>query len=76
MIAKECLIVRDTTVEIKAGRASGGQTVGASGFGKENELLEAGADLILPSVVELPGELGLQLFICLIVLRSSDNVLH
>lgn len=50
-----CLMIGDTTVDIKAGKAAGSQTVGVlSGFGEEHELLRAGADLVLPSVVDLP----------------------
>lgn len=55
----QCLIVGDTTIDIRAGKAAGAQTVAVlSGFGKEAELRVAGADLVLPSVVELPGALG------------------
>ncbi|TAK14779.1 MAG: HAD family hydrolase [Anaerolineae bacterium] len=51
----ECLMIGDTTVDIRAGRAAGSQTVGVlSGFGEESELIAAGADAILPSVAELP----------------------
>jgi len=57
----QCLVVGDTTIDIRAGRTAGAQTVGVlSGFGKEWELRAAGADLILPSVAELPGALGLK----------------
>lgn len=56
----ECLIVGDTTIDIRAGKAAEAQTVGVlSGFGNEVELVQAGADLILPSVVDLPEVLGL-----------------
>jgi phosphoglycolate phosphatase-like HAD superfamily hydrolase len=52
----ECLMVGDTTVDIQAGKAAGAQTVGVlNGFGEEKELLRAGADLILPSVADLPA---------------------
>lgn len=57
----ECLIVGDTTLDIRAGKAAGAQTVGVlSGFGKEAELKSAGADLILQSVAELPEALGIK----------------
>jgi HAD superfamily hydrolase (TIGR01509 family) len=57
---RECLIVGDTTIDIRAGVAAGAQTVGVlSGFGKDMELREAGADLILPSIADLPAALGL-----------------
>jgi HAD superfamily hydrolase (TIGR01509 family) len=50
----ECLMVGDTVVDIRAGKAAGAQTVGVlCGFGEEAELRKAGADLILNSPVEL-----------------------
>jgi N-acetyl-D-muramate 6-phosphate phosphatase len=50
----ECLMVGDTSVDIKAGRAAGAQTVGVlCGFGNEKELRRAGADLVLPSTANL-----------------------
>ncbi len=49
-----CLMVGDTTVDIRAGRAAGAQTAGVlCGFGTERELRRAGADIILPSPWEL-----------------------
>ena len=49
----------DTTVDVIAARAAGAQTVGVlSGFGEEDELRQAGADLILLSVAKLPETLG------------------
>lgn len=54
--ASSCLMIGDTVVDIKAGRAAGAQTVGVlSGFGEETELRNSGADLILPSVADLPS---------------------
>ncbi len=51
---ENCLMVGDTTVDIRAGKASGAQTVGVlCGFGTENELRRAGADLILNQTYEL-----------------------
>ncbi|MCZ6675245.1 MAG: HAD family hydrolase [Verrucomicrobia bacterium] len=51
----ECVMVGDTSVDVKAGKAARAQTVGVlSGFGEENELRESRADLILASVAELP----------------------
>jgi N-acetyl-D-muramate 6-phosphate phosphatase len=53
-----CLLVGDTTVDIRAGRAAGTQTVGVlCGFGESGELAQAGADLILPSTADLPAVL-------------------
>lgn len=52
--ADNCLMIGDTTVDIRAGRAAGAQTVGVlSGFGSRRELLRAGADLIVDDVAEL-----------------------
>ena len=49
-----CLMVGDTTVDIRAGRKAGAQTVGVlCGFGEENELRQRGADMILSSTAEL-----------------------
>lgn len=49
-----CLMVGDTTVDIRAGRSAGAQTVGVlCGFGQEAELRRAGADLILPDTAAL-----------------------
>jgi phosphoglycolate phosphatase-like HAD superfamily hydrolase len=54
----QCLMIGDTTVDIRAGRAAGAQTVGVlCGFGEEAELRQAGADLILPSTANLTDEL-------------------
>ena len=50
----ECLMIGDTTVDIKAGKRAGAQTVGVlCGFGSERELRRAGADLILKSPADL-----------------------
>src|SRR5512133_710055 len=52
---ENCLMVGDTTVDIRAGKAAGAQTVGVlCGFGQEAELRKAGADLILPHTAALP----------------------
>jgi HAD superfamily hydrolase (TIGR01549 family) len=51
---EECLMVGDTTVDIRAGKAAGAQSVGVlCGFGEEAELKQLGADLILGSTSEL-----------------------
>lgn len=53
-----CLMVGDTTVDIRAGRAAGAQTAGVlCGFGEADELAAAGADLILISTADLAGVL-------------------
>jgi phosphoglycolate phosphatase-like HAD superfamily hydrolase len=47
----QCLMVGDTVMDIRAGKAAGAQTLGVlSGFGEEKELLENGADHIRASV--------------------------
>ena len=49
-----CLMIGDTTVDIRAGRAAGAQTVGVlCGFGERAELLRSGADLILSTTTDL-----------------------
>lgn len=54
-----CLMVGDTPIDIHTGVAAGAQTVGVlCGFGYEDELIDAGADLILESPAELPAILG------------------
>lgn len=46
--ADECLMIGDTTVDIRAGKTAGAQTIGVlCGFGEEQELRDMGADLIL-----------------------------
>lgn len=55
-----CLMIGDTTVDMRAGKAAGAQTVGVlCGFGQESELLRAGADLILPTTSLLADTLNL-----------------
>lgn len=50
----ECLMIGDTTVDIRAGKSAGAQAVGVlCGFGEEDELRQLGADLILKSTSEL-----------------------
>jgi phosphoglycolate phosphatase len=49
-----CLMIGDTNVDIRMGVAAGAQTVGVlCGFGTEEELREAGADLILRTTSDL-----------------------
>ena len=49
-----CLMIGDTTVDIRAGHAAGAQTVGVlCGFGEERELRRRGADLILQSTAQV-----------------------
>jgi len=51
---ENCLMIGDTTVDIRAGKAAGAQTVGVlCGFGEEKELRQRGADLILKTTSEL-----------------------
>jgi len=55
---EDCLMIGDTTVDIKAARSAGAQSVGVlCGFGEKDELLEVGADLILEETSELVGVL-------------------
>lgn len=49
-----CLMVGDTTVDIRAGKSAGTQTVGVlCGFGEKAELENKGADMILASTADL-----------------------
>jgi HAD superfamily hydrolase (TIGR01549 family) len=49
-----CLMTGDTTIDIRAGRFAGAQTVGVlCGFGEESELRRQGADMILPGTADL-----------------------
>jgi phosphoglycolate phosphatase-like HAD superfamily hydrolase len=51
---ENCLMIGDTTVDIRAGRSAGAQSVGVlCGFGEEDELRRMGADEILKSTAEL-----------------------
>jgi N-acetyl-D-muramate 6-phosphate phosphatase len=51
---QECLMIGDTTVDMRAGKAAGAQTVGVlCGFGQESELKQLGADFILKSTSDL-----------------------
>ena len=51
---ESCLMVGDTTVDIRAGRAAGTQKIGVlCGFGERDELQKAGADLILETTADL-----------------------
>ena len=52
--AEECLMIGDTTVDIRAGKAAGAQTVGVlCGFGEEHELKQLGANLVLKSTADV-----------------------
>ncbi len=51
---QECLMIGDTTVDIRAGKTAGAQTLGVlCGFGEEDELRQLGADEILKSTSDL-----------------------
>ncbi|MBM3151664.1 MAG: HAD family hydrolase [Chloroflexi bacterium] len=54
VLPEDCLMIGDTTVDIRAGRKAGSQTVGVlCGLGEEPELRRCGADVILPSTADL-----------------------
>jgi HAD superfamily hydrolase (TIGR01509 family) len=54
VIPENCLMIGDTTVDIRAGKSAGAQTVGVlCGFGEEPELQKMGADLILDDTTKL-----------------------
>ena len=51
---ERCLLVGDTTVDIWAARAAGARSIGVlCGFGSRDELVRAGADLILKSTSDI-----------------------
>jgi HAD superfamily hydrolase (TIGR01549 family) len=51
---ENCLMIGDTTVDIRAGKSAGAQTIGLlCGFGGEGELRRVGADLILPATPDV-----------------------
>ena len=51
---EECLMIGDTTVDMRAGKSAGAQTVGVlCGFGEEAELKKKGADVILKTTSDL-----------------------
>lgn len=53
---ENCLMIGDTTVDIRAGKSAGAQTAGVlCGFGEEPELRKIGADVILGDTTELVG---------------------
>ncbi len=52
---ERCLMIGDTTLDIRAGKSAGAQTVGVlCGFGEESELRRMGADEILTDTAKLP----------------------
>ena len=53
---EECLMIGDTTVDMRAGKSAGAQTAGVlCGFGEEPELKKQGADVILKTTSDLAG---------------------
>ncbi len=51
---ENCLMIGDTTVDIRAGKSAGAQTVGVlCGFGEEPELRKMGADEIVEDTTKL-----------------------
>ncbi|GAB4540038.1 MAG: phosphoglycolate phosphatase [Anaerolineales bacterium] len=51
---QQCLMIGDTTVDVRAGKAAGAQTVGVlCGFGERRELERMGADVILDSTPQV-----------------------
>ncbi len=51
---ENCLMIGDTTVDMRAGKSAGAQTVGVlCGFGEEAELKRIGADMIVEDTTKL-----------------------
>ena len=58
VVPESCVMIGDTTVDMRAGKAAGAQTIGVlCGFGEEAELRREGADLILASTADVGGVL-------------------
>ena len=56
--AEDCVMVGDTTVDLRAGQAAGAQTVGVlCGFGERSELEAMSPDLLLPATFDLADQL-------------------
>lgn len=56
-----CLMIGDTTLDVRAGRQAGAQTAAVlCGFGEREELLEAGPHLLLESTADLLDHLPVQ----------------
>jgi phosphoglycolate phosphatase len=52
--ADRCMMVGDTTMDVRAGQRAGAYTVGVlSGFGDRSELIRAGADLVLDRAAQV-----------------------
>ena len=55
---ENCVMIGDTTVDIRSGKSAGAQTIGVlCGFGEEPELRRMGADLILDATPMVAREL-------------------
>ena len=51
---EKCVMIGDTTVDVKSGRRAGAWSVGVlCGFGEPKELARAGAHLVLDSTADL-----------------------
>jgi phosphoglycolate phosphatase-like HAD superfamily hydrolase len=51
---EECLMIGDTTVDVRAAKAAGAQAIGVlCGFGRQEDLLRVGADLVVPSIADV-----------------------
>lgn len=58
VLPTQCVMIGDTTVDIRAGKSAGAQTIGVlCGFGEEPELRQLGADLILKETPDVAGVL-------------------
>lgn len=53
---QDCLMVGDTTVDMRAAKLAGMQALGVlCGFGTRRELIRAGADLLIDSTAQIPA---------------------
>ena len=58
---ENCLMVGDTTVDMRSAKLAGMQAAGVlCGFGRQKELLRAGADVLLDTTADLVDVLGIR----------------
>ena len=59
VLPEQCLMIGDTTVDVRAGKAAGAQTIGVlCGFGEEPELRRLNPDLILKTTADVEAVLS------------------
>ncbi len=54
---EECTVVEDSLNGVKAGKATGAKCIGVLGSFSEEELKEAGADIVVPNIADINKEI-------------------